>query len=403
MELFDYLGMPIGAVKIGRKFPAKDINICIDAGSTGTRSILFQSKDIEEMSLEQEILEIETPIVQVRRKIPSSIRTGKKIEDNLECEVKLPGGDSYHFVKGNMRAVLSQKGEAMVSSESKIDQELLYQTILFQMGLHIMLEDMKTSTEAEVYNVSLTLALPPEDIVDDKLDNLSQKLSGISVISFPRIKKSYKINVHNIEPYAEPEAAAYYYIVRKSDEQGAENIVFLDCGGRSKGACIEKDNIIVQASTSTSFGGGEKMLKNLAQTIAETYSITIPNVETVRAALMTGKINVGTNVIDITEDIQYVKEELASECVDTIHAILDKNGTKLEEIQRIVCTGRTFTPTKDVDGKVISESLVVEIKNQMSSSGVTIIIEYFSDPNPIVRGLYCHAIMAIAESEGIIS
>lgn len=403
MELFEYLGMPIGAVKIGKRFPSKDIDICIDAGSTGTRSILFQSKDIGNMSLEQEILEVDTPIVQVRRKIQSSIRTSKKIEDNLECEVSLPGGDSYHFVKGNMRAVLSQKGEAMVSSESKITQDLLYQTILFQMGLHIMLDDMKTSTDAEVYNVSLTLALPPEDIVDDKLDSLEQKLSGISVINFPRIKKSYKINVHTIETYAEPEAAAYYYTVRKGEEQESENIVFIDCGGRSKGTCIVKDNVIVQASTSTDFGGGEKMLKSLAQAIADAYSITIPNVDTVRAALLTGKINVGTNVIDISEDINYVKEELASDCVNTIHAILDKNGTKLEEIQRIVCTGRTFMPTKDADGNIISDSLVVEIKNQMASSGVSIIIEHFTDQNPIVRGLYCHAIMNIAEREGMIS
>lgn len=379
-----------GKTPITNKVPNKVLNICLDAGSTMTRSIMFKTEDIQKGVMNPELLVTDTATVQLNRPLPS-IRTQKVIQDNLEC-VLTTATNTWRIVKGSMRQLLTKESVRMVSSISKLDQETTYQSILFQCGLNALCDSIQSDTVADVYNINLTLALPPEDTVDVRKDKITSRLLGVSTVEFPRLNKKINLNILSVDIYAEPIAAAYYYSINQTSATD-ENIVFLDCGGRSKGAVLTKNGRLVLDGTVTGIGGGERFVQEVAQNIATRLEVNLPNMEVVRAALETGSMNIGTQVFDVTADIDLAKEVLAEDCADVIRRLLDKTGTKLEEIQRVVCTGRTFKPSVK-NGTIVSKSLVEFIEEDFQYSGVPIGFERYSADNPIVHGLYYYAMFS---------
>lgn len=380
-----------GQAPITNKVPNKVLNICLDAGSTMTRSIMFKSEDVQKGVMKPEVLVTDTATIQLSRPLPS-IRTQKIIQDNLEC-VLTTATNTWRIVKGSMRQILTKESVRMVSSISKLDQETTYQSILFQCGLNALCESIQSDTVADVYNIHLTLALPPEDTADVRKDKITSRLLGVSTVEFPRLDKKINLNILSVDIYAEPIAAAYYYSINQTTAAN-ENIVFLDCGGRSKGAVLTKNGRLVLDGTVTGIGGGERFVQEVAQNITSRKEVNLPSMEVVRTALETGSMNIGTQVLDITEDIDLAKQTLAEDCADVIRRLLDKTGTKLEEIQRVVCTGRTFKPSIR-NGTVLSKSLVEYIEEDFQYSGVPIVFERYSVDNPIVHGLYYYAMFNI--------
>lgn len=377
-----------GQTAITNKVSNKTLNICIDVGSTMTRSLMFKPEDVQNNKLNKELLVTDTATIQLARPLPS-IRTQKTIQDNLEC-VLTTSTNNWRIVKGSMRQLLTKESIRMVSSSSKIDQATTYQSIIFQCGLNALCESIQSDTLADVYNINLTLALPPEDTVDARKEKIVSRLTGVATVEFPRLKKKFNINITDIDIYAEPIAAAYYYSMNKQTSV-TENIVFLDCGGRSKGAVLTKNGRLVLDGTVTSAGGGEKFVKEVAENIASRLEVNLPSNEVARKALDTATLNIGNQTYDIAEDIDLAKDALAEDCADIIRSLLDKTNTKLEEIQRIVCTGRSFLPSVR-NGNIVSKSLVEFIEEKFQYSDVPISFERYAADNPIVHGLYYYAV-----------
>lgn len=391
MTFMEILNNCDGQAPIANKVASKTLNICLDVGSTMTRSIMFKSEDVQNNKLNKELLITDTATIQLARPLPS-IRTQKTIQDNLEC-VLTTSTNTWRIVKGSMRQLLTKESVRMVSSISKLDQETTYQSILFQCALNALCESVQSDTAADVYNIGLTLALPPEDTADTRKEKITSRLLGVSTVEFPRLNKKINLNITSVDIYAEPIAAAYYYSINVPSASD-ENIVFLDCGGRSKGAVLTKNGRLVLDGTVTGVGGGERFVQEVAQNTATRLEVNLPSAEVVRKALETGSMKIGTTDYDITEDINLAKENLAEDCTDTIRRLLDKTGTKLEEIQRVVCTGRSFLPSVK-NGTVVSRSLVEFVEEQFQYNNVPIEFERYSLDNPIVNGLYYYAMFNI--------
>lgn len=362
----------------------KTLDICLDVGSTQTRSICFTPKT---MGLDSEIVTIDTGVKPVRRSL-SNLRTDKTLEGNLEVEVST-GNDVWHFVKGSMRNRMLNDATKIASSISKLDQVYTYQSIYFQIGLMALLDAFQTGIQSSCYDIKLTLALPPEDLLDSRQEMLKDRLKGKAVVKFPRRNLSVNINIVDIELYSEPVAVAFNYSLN-CDDSASQNLVFLECGGRSKGAIVTKQGTLVLEGTTTAMGGGENMLSTIADSVANRLHINLPDINVIRNCLDTGLFVYGNDTIDISDEINEAKRVLASDCVDIISTALDRTNTKLEEVQKVVCTGRSFKPSVR-NGKVVSPSLATFIEDEFKYSKVPIVFETYAEDNPVVRGLSYYA------------
>lgn len=393
MTFMEILNTCDGSVSITNKVASKSLNICMDIGSTMTRSIMFKTEDIQANKMDKELIVTDTATIQLTKPL-GFIRTQNTVQDNLEVVITT-STNSWRIVKGSMRGVLCKDTTGMVSSISKLDQETTYQSILFQSALNALCDSIQTDTIADVYNISLTIALPPEDTADSRVEKIKSRLIGVSTVEFPRLNKKININITAVDIYAEPIAAAYYYSIN-TPTASDENIIFIDCGGRSKGAVLTKNGRLVQEGTVTSVGGGERFLQEVASVAADRLEVNLPSHEVIRKAVTVGSLRIGTTEYDITEDIDFAKRNLAADCADTIRRLLDKTATKLEEIQRVVCTGRPFMPSVK-NGNVVSRSLVEYLEEEFQYNNVSLEFERYSLDHPIVNGLYYYAIFNIAK------
>ena len=362
----------------------KTLDVCLDIGSTQTRSICFTPKT---MSVDSEIVTVDTGVKMVRRSL-SNLRTDKTLEGNLEVEVST-GNDVWHFVKGSMRNRMVSDATKIASSISKLDQVYTYQSAYFQIGLMVLLDAFQTGIQASCYDIKLTLALPPEDLLDSRQEMLKERLRGKAVIKFPRKNLSVNINITEIELYSEPVAVAFNYSLNCNDSV-SQNLVFLECGGRSKGAIVTKQGTLVLEGTTTAMGGGENMLSAIADAVANRLHINLPDINAIRNCLDTGIFVYGNDTVDIVNEINEAKKMLASDCVDIISTALDRTNTKLEEVQKVVCTGRSFKSSIR-NGKVVSPSLATFIADEFKYSQVPIVFETYAEDNPVVRGLSYYA------------
>lgn len=390
-----------GKEPISKMTEVQDLYICIDAGSTETRSMLFVTEDLmDENYSEPEVFVMDTATTKLYDPI-EGLRTSNTIADNLEMEIITPE-ESHRIARGSIRKYLTKSSVTMSSAISKIDQLLTRYSVWSQCALTALYHAMETDTLAGTYNVHLTLSLPPEDTKTIRMEKIKQSLSGLITVNFTRFGKRINLNIieEYIEIYAEPVAAAHYYVYTHSHDDesydtdtdiGNETVVFLDCGGRSKGAVLAVNGEQILNGTVTAMGGGEAFMLDVAKRVSNKFNINAPTVDTIISSLNDGYIRIGTETKDIVPEINNSKIVLAEDCAALINKLLDAVHVQIESVQRIVCTGRTFMPIVR-DRAVVSKSLAEYIERQFSNIPVHIIFERYSDSNPIVRGLYLYTI-----------
>lgn len=357
----------------------KNLDVHMDIGSTQTRSSCCERG----ISTADDMLLMDTEHVILHGAMPF-IRTGINMEDNLQCKIKGPAG-TWHLLKGSIAALVPKDAVRLSSCSSKLDQEATFQSIVFNCGLNAVIESIKSGISSDIVNVDLTLSLPPEDLSYARQQAMRDKLLGLYEIDFPRLRRKVTLNITGVEVYAEPVAAAFAYLVAEEPDEN-QTIVFLDCGGRSKGAVLYKDGALILGAVTTDLGGGENFIQDVAHNISDRLEVNLPDINTVRRALSTGDMYIGNKVYSIADDLNQGKASLAEECVSTITRLLDRCDTHLEEVQRIVCTGRTFTPSIK-DGTVTSPSLINFIEDALRFSNVPLTFERYAKPNAIVTGL----------------
>lgn len=382
-----------GKVEIPNTVESEDLYVCIDAGSTETRSMFFREEDLNEEFETPEVLIMDTATVKLYEPI-EGLRTSNAVADNLEMEITT-SSDSHRIARGSIRKYLAKASITMSSATSKIDQMLTRYSVWSQCALTALYRAINSNTIAETYNIHLTLSLPPEDTTTARIEKVKNELSGVTTVNFPRLGKRININIlkSELEIYAEPVAAAHSYVYHAEENNSIDDeiTVFLDCGGRSKGAVIAKNGEQVLNGTVTAMGGGEAMLSDISRKISNKYNINAPSIDTVAESLNDGLFHIGTETKDITPEINSAKVVLAEDCAALINKLLDTTHIQIESVQRIVCTGRTFLPTVR-NSTVVSKPLSEFIERQFSNIPVNIIFEKYNNINPIVNGLYLYSV-----------
>ena len=373
---------------------------------------LVKSNDIETLSIYADfkyldnidsfpILKVDTATVNIKEDT-KGLRTAMNIADNLEVIIS-NSKTTWHFVKGNMRNLFAKEYVNMSASMSKADQKLTKQSIIFQCALTVLCNAYDKGFVSNEYDIHLTISLPPEDTEDSRVEKIRENLIGTYNVKFPRLEKDINIVIKSVEVYAEPVAASYYYALENVDEIEEETAVFLDCGGRSKGAVLVKNGSLVLNGTVTDIGGGERLLLDISKNVAKRLGITRLNTNVIRDGLAEAEIKIGTKTIDIAEDINNAKANLAEACVSTINKLLDETYTQIEEVQHIICTGRTFIPSIR-NGVIVSPSLVEFIKSEMNESDLELNIKFerVENDNPVVIGLLYYTLEKLSKDiEGV--
>lgn len=377
MSFKDILSRPF--VKPENSVKERKLFVSVDIGSTETRCIVRNPKT----NKTSEVLTVDTGQIIIPRKL-EGIYTEPAISSNLEAIIS--GTINTHIIKGDMRNFYNRPQKVLASCASKLEQEQTYISITFIIGLAIALYEIDCNEKADVTNVTLMLSLPSEDVGSDiRKAKVDSKLKTAFNVEFPRFPYNVNFEVKEINLYSEVYAAAVCYsLIQKISP--VDNYVFVDCGGRNRGAIVYNNGRLASEAAITSNGGGDNYLKELCKIIQNRTELSSPNKQSVIRALETAVINNGSTSIDISECLDEAKELLSEDLLDTVLMAVDYNNLQLNEVHTIVCTGRTMLPSKLGD-RITSPSVVEKLETLIKGMCPTVRVIHYDFANPIVNGL----------------
>ena len=259
MTYNEILSKPVSSFAFKRVLPSKEKTICIDAGSTCVRSSSLTSDDVKNDNVNfNDALIIPTPAIQVRRRFV--LRPARALDENFEVKIQSNGAD-WHFLKGKICKQCSQESKGLEVTVGKADQELLYQSVLFQTAIQLLVDDFKEGCGAEIYDVDIVMSIPPEDILNGKSNQVVDRLLGTHTVELPRIRKTLQIRVNDVCINSEPECVANAYLYSDPTSDNI-NFIVIDCGGRNMGLSMMKKGNIITDATVTAYSGGKQLSSN---------------------------------------------------------------------------------------------------------------------------------------------
>lgn len=375
---------------------SKKLYLSIDAGSTETRSVenyFDENKNVQSTTATV----IGAEYVKFRRSIASDT-SGEPLYKNLEFKIGYPTVEG--FSKGETeciaRSVLKDKYrmtnavESIDSTQHKIEQKATYNTILSSIAVQCMISDMCTHTYSDVYDIDLHVSLPPGEIIEAYSDNKFRKvLNNTFNMEMPRIKRAFMIKINKITITAEPVAAAVTYITNNMLSKKDQNILFVECGGRSIGTCLYRGtNRLDESSVYTQLGNaGDTLLNNVAIDLSGKYSITQPSRDQLLQSLKTGKYMVGMQELDFISVLDECKLTFSDTLMSCIRSAMKTIGMNFDELQRIVFSGRAFEPLMLKDGTIKSLSVVDIFRESQDIVLKDIEVEKQTTVYPVIAGL----------------
>lgn len=358
----------------------RELVVSVDIGSTETRCIVRNPAT----NIQSEVLAVDTGEIIIPRKL-EVVYTEPDIKYNLEAIIS-SNSVNVHIIKGDMRSYYNKPQKVLASCASKLDQEQTYNSITFIIALAILLYSVEHDESAETTNINLMLSLPSEDVGSDaRREKAQSRLINKFSVEFPRFAYTVNYEIKMLKLYSEVYAAATAYAVQRGISP-KDRYVFVDCGGRNRGAIIYTNGRLTSEASITSNGGGDVYIKELSKIIQNRTDISNPNKYAVIRSLGTGFIANGSVSIDISECLDEAKEMLSEYLLETVLSAVDYNDLQLNEIHTIVCTGRTMMPSV-YNGHTTSPSVVSKLEHKIKEICPTVNVVYYDTPNPVVKGL----------------
>lgn len=340
-------------------------NLAVDLGSTGTRGIAYPSaEDIE--TLPEEDSEDSFYYRGAYQEDYSDIVVMKpQVYDSLEMHFWGESGPMFSCLKGTL-AKQAGTGDRVSSSTSKANQEAtkvnLHSFIAMELLKYVIDSQIDIPPE-QVVHIRLTLAMPPEDTDRGRIDAVKSEFTGKFTVTLPRLNKvfTYQIDAEDVVIISECNAVATYYAIMNDDGKTVdeeENVIILEGGGRSTSVGVIKNGMLVtRLNHNENDVSGLKLRDLLNDVICEKRKINRLSDANAERALKTGIIRIGSEQMDVTEEVIEAKKRYAEPCIATITRALDKAGMSIIDLQKIVYSGRLFSSTTDDKGTVIIPSL----------------------------------------------
>lgn len=395
MNLESYLRCVPEFSKYKNAMPQGEPTIAIDIGSTTQRCVLFNLVDDEQQS---QVLSTPTEYALVNKDISNTASGSPCPLDNLEVIIncKDPSDATAikqaHIVKNTLLRKLNLPQRALTSDIAKVDAESTYMNILVNVATVLLSRAIagEATVGSRVFDVDLTVSLPPDDaVVRSRTDLFKDKLKGTYEVDFVRlgIKVQFRLNPASIYIGSEPLAAALQQLIGL-DLPEDNNYLFVDCGGRSLGIIPFVDENLREGSAAAFAIGGTTLLNELADEIASKLKIQRPRPEMMVKVLETGLFKTGAKSINVVEQIENAKQSIAERLDLSIAQALSGNSVQGADFARVYCSGGTFGVTTDAKtGTVVSDSIMAKLRQLYAAKSP--FTEFFREPNreTVAKGL----------------
>lgn len=375
------------------KTNAVPVFIAMDVGSTQTRSCTFTKEaELGNVIILDSNYEILNRGIEHVASVDDSILSGLEMTlTDVSAESKVdPMFTEVHLIKGNLLSSVTTNRITTSSSASKIDQEATYLNIVSNIALQLLQQYMVHGQPADETRVNLTVALPPEDTrFKQRLDKFSQRLVGSYDVDFMRYGVTVRFGISaNINIISEPEAVAVYQTVEKQLEGEDDSVVcVLDIGGRSTGITFIDNQHLLLDSCVTVPLGGSKLVALLGRELSSTLNIQEPQPQRLIKSLSTGEFKLGTQKVDITPQLNTVKQEFAGLIFSELSRAIDLNDIQMQNISKVFCSGHTFGEAPG------SPSLMNAIAAKFQARCSFTEFSRIEGENPILMGLVYHGII----------
>lgn len=386
----DFLNSKLGPMVAAQKV-VEDIHVAIDAGSTQTRGAVF-TKDAQ---MGNPLL-VDSNYDIIDRDISHVVSPGTDVFSNLLFEVKdvTEGKSDKQFeeitvVKGDLLAALTSSKQVTSSSASKIDQVATYVNIVCNIAL--LLVDYYTDHGTQEHiTVHPVVSLPPEDTkFQHRTETYRKRLSGSYIVKLPRLNVEVAFTIENdLRIISEPEAVAVFATVEGALADEEDSVVcVLDIGGRSAGITfIDNKQLLIDSCVTVPLGGA-RLLSILGRNIANAFDIQEPQANRLVRALGTGFFKIGSQKLNVTEQLNAAKREFAKMMFNDLMVAIDTNGIQMQNISKVYCSGRTFGEAPD------SPSILFDLEKMFKTKSPYTAFVQVDKPNPILYGLTYNGIM----------
>lgn len=377
----------------------RKLYLCVDPGSTQTRSVAqYVNSDNEVVLASEGRNAINSQYVNILNSMSADTSREplyKNMEfmiqyDVIDGLVKVP--KTAHFARSYLADKYRQGGQtfSIDSTTEKGRQLSTYNTILSNVALYCLGDDLYTNTYSDVYHVSLMLAIPPmENTLSSSDSRFETVLCGREWnITLPRIKRSFKVIIDELTMVEEPVAAAVSAIGRGVVDKTL-NISFLDCGGRSQGWVPFVDKVCSENVYSVQGNAGQVFLDFIASEIKRLDQVSAPSPQAILKAMdKGGKLMSGAKETSLIQAYNNALRFIAASLIATLKKGIAASSRSIEDFQEHIFSGRIFTnPIRDENKNIISDQLIDVLYEEFNDLPEGVVLRVNPTPNPILDGL----------------
>ncbi len=326
----------------------ENVVIGVDSGSTQVRTTICRLADeIEAFDNVYVIPSTFTELKDTSEIVSDDTKLYYNMDSIISNNILPPYNkfDKARILRGNKFINANGAVARINSSIQKVDTAAFYINIIDAIAYSLIMDSAERNMPmADVYKVSLSCSLPPDDVTSTKnQQTFINSIKGDFNWLNNDLKVSFKIQVVNVNVTTEPEAAIKCHYMFSGDEI-PESVLGLDAGGRSIGSEILFGGKSFDPARKTFRYGGNQLIDLIADKYVNKYGGSKPKEDAIKRALPTGLYSRAKNVTDITDIIIESKREFGLKLYgDLIKNVFDTQSIiSADEIEAIVLTGRCF-------------------------------------------------------------
>lgn len=232
------------------------------------------------------------------------------------------------------------------SSIKKYDSAItLYTLRLALMQGYYDISDMaKQEIESIDVSWSIFVLLPPSDL-ELGTESIKNNIKSLTEVDFliPKFKK--EINIDSVRVFPEGFCAFIGEVFENSHQirKGYESVLnsstlVVDIGAGTTDLCIIKDARLIDSSRYSEETGGNQVFQKINVSLRKKFGKNFPE-DSLRESVVTGSIKVGAREIDIKNEIEVARKDVATKLSTSIRNYIESSDFSIFDIENILICG----------------------------------------------------------------
>lgn len=242
-----------------------------------------------------------------------------------------------------------EKGTAALrpsSSIKKYDSAITMYTLrsAFLQGYYDIADMSKQGLGSIDVDWTVSILLPPSDLELGK-EKIRDNVLGLKHIEFlmPDFKKD--INVESVRVFPEGFCAFIGEVFENSRQirKGYEDVLksatlVVDIGAGTTDLCIIQDTRLVDGSRYSEETGGNQVFQKINMILRRKIGKNLPE-DSLRDASVAGTIKVGARVLDISQELENARKDVANKLSTAIRNYIESSDFSIFDIENILICG----------------------------------------------------------------